>query len=124
MRQSVIKKLGRRDTDDAILEGTITNDVQELGGLFRLVREGTIPPHGKITRQANISDKTRQEMKAGAKGVARAEALARAADVEKPRGKLTRQSNISDKTRREIKAGAKTVARTASAKKPRGGPGC
>ena len=123
LRKSVIKKLGLRDNDDAISEDTIIKDVPQLGGLFKLVREGVIPRSGKLARQPNISDKTRQEMKAGAKAVARGEALARTADAEKPRGKLTRQSNISDKTRQEMKAGAKTVARAARAKKPRGGPG-
>jgi len=80
LRQSVIKKLGLRDNDDAISEDTIKKDVQQLGPLFRLVREGVIPPRGKLTRQSNISDKTRQEMKAGAK------AVARAANAKKSRG--------------------------------------
>jgi hypothetical protein len=98
LRQSVIKKLGLRDNDDEISEDTIKNDVQQLRPVFRLVRRGVIPPSGKPTKQSNISDKTRQEMKAGARAVARAKAVARAASAKKPRGRP-------------------------GPKKPRGGPG-
>jgi len=43
--------------------------------LFRLVRNGIIPPLGKSKRQSGISDQTRLEMEAGTKAVAKAAAL-------------------------------------------------
>ncbi len=72
LRQSVIQKLGLEDKDEAISEDTIKNDVQQLSPLFRLVREGIIPHSGKPSPQSSISEKTRLEMEAGAKAVARA----------------------------------------------------
>ena len=72
VRQAVIQKLGVPDEDDAISEETIKKDIQQLGPLFRLVRQGIIPRSGKPIRQTGISDKTGQEMEAGAKAVAKA----------------------------------------------------
>lgn len=74
LRQSVIQKLGLQDDDDVVSEDTIKKDIQQLRPLFRLIERGIIPPNGKPVRQQGISDKTRQEMEAGARAVARAAA--------------------------------------------------
>jgi hypothetical protein len=71
LRQSVIKKLGLRDQDDLISEDTIRHDMQELRPIFRLVREGRMPPPGPKSVSPRLSKKTQKEMIAGKRTLAR-----------------------------------------------------
>jgi hypothetical protein len=71
LRQSVIKKLGLKDQDELISEDTLRQDVQQLGPIFRLVREGVVPPPGPKPVSQKLSKKTQQEMLAGRRTLAR-----------------------------------------------------
>jgi hypothetical protein len=62
LRRAVIAELGVQDSDNVISEETIKKDIQQLGPLLRLVRNGTIPSPGKPI----------QELKAGKRAVANA----------------------------------------------------
>jgi hypothetical protein len=75
LRKSMIAKLGLRDDNKVISEDTIKKDIEQIRPLLKLVRKGIIPPPGKpIKKQETISEKTRQEMEAGKRAVAKAAA--------------------------------------------------
>jgi hypothetical protein len=74
LRAAVIQKLSLRDEDDGVSEDTIRQDIRQLRPVIRLIQRGLIPPPGKPLKQKELSDKTRQEMEAGARAVAKAAA--------------------------------------------------
>jgi soluble cytochrome b562 len=71
LRQSVIKKLALRDDDEVISEDTIKHDIQQLGPIFRSVREGIVPPPGPKPAKQKFSKETQKEMVAGKKALAK-----------------------------------------------------
>lgn len=72
LRASVIEKLGVKDRDKILSEDTIRSDIQLLRPLLRLVQKGLISAPGKPIVKAAMSDKTKEEMAAGRRAVARA----------------------------------------------------
>jgi len=74
LRQSVIAKLGLNDDTDIISEDTISKDLQRLRPVLRLVRNGVVPAPGPKPVKQGISEKTRQEMEAGKRAVAKSAA--------------------------------------------------
>jgi hypothetical protein len=71
LRRSVIKKLGLKDQDELISEDLLRQDVQQFGPIFRLIREGVVPPPGPKSVDRKLSKKTQQEMIAGKRTLAR-----------------------------------------------------
>ena len=71
LRTSVIEKLGLRDRDDVISEDTIRQDIRQVRSFLRAVQRGIIPRTGSANK-LGLSEKTRQEMEAGRRAVAKA----------------------------------------------------
>lgn len=71
LRQAIIKKLGLTDRDDIISEETVKKDMQDMRPIFRLIKEGKIPPPGPAPTNRKLSKETQQEMIAGKRTLAR-----------------------------------------------------
>jgi hypothetical protein len=71
LRLSVIKKLALPDDDNVLPEETIKHDMRQLGSIFRLVRDGVVPPPGSKPPKQRFSKETQKEMIAGRKAAAK-----------------------------------------------------
>jgi hypothetical protein len=72
LREAVIRKLGLTDNDDAFSEDSISKSMQAMRPIIRLIREGKIPASpGTKPAKRKLSEKTRQEMIAGKRALAR-----------------------------------------------------
>jgi hypothetical protein len=72
------RRVSAKISPQHISDDTIKKDIEQFLPLLRLVRLAVIPPAGKqINKQQTISERTRQEMEAGKRAVAKAAAASR-----------------------------------------------
>jgi hypothetical protein len=62
LREAVIQKLGLPNSDEALSEETVKNDIRQVRPILRSVQRAVIPSNGK---SKELFEKTRREMETG-----------------------------------------------------------